>query len=90
MLFIRFKLYLLDLKKNIYRKTCTFASLFLRDIINIFILVIFSNIITYLDTTFKEEQNFNFIYQVSDGVIIHNLIEIRDITLTLSLPGKVP
>ena len=40
-----------------YRKTCIFASLFLRAIINIFIQVIFPNIITYLDRTFKEEQN---------------------------------
>jgi len=34
--------------------TCIFASIFLR---NIFIQVIFPNIITYLDRTFKEEQN---------------------------------
>ena len=52
----------------IYRKTCIFASLFLRAIINIFIQVIFPNIITYLDRTFKEEQN--------------NHIDNRDITLT--------
>ena len=35
-----------------------FASLFLRIIINIFIQVIFPNIITYLDRTFKEELNY--------------------------------
>ena len=34
-----------------------YTSLFLRAIINIFIQVIFPNIITYLDRTFKEEQN---------------------------------
>jgi hypothetical protein len=45
-----------------YRKICIFASLFLRAIINIFIQVIFPNMITYLDRTFKEEQNdINFI-----------------------------
>jgi len=37
----------------LHRKTCIFASLFL----NIFIQVIFPNIITYLDKIFKEEQN---------------------------------
>jgi hypothetical protein len=41
-----------------YRKTCIFASLFLRAITNIFIKVIFPNMITYLDRTFEEEQNF--------------------------------
>ena len=41
----------------IYRKTCIFAVLFLRVFINIFIQVIFPNIITYFDRTFKEEQN---------------------------------
>ena len=40
-----------------YRKTCIFTSLFLRAIINIFIQVIFPNIIKYLDRTFKGEQN---------------------------------
>ena len=40
-----------------YRKTCLFASLFLRAVVNIFIQVIFSNIIKYLDKHFKEEQN---------------------------------
>ena len=30
---------------------------FIRSIINIFIQVIFQNIITYLDRTFREEQN---------------------------------
>jgi len=34
-----------------------FASHFLRAIINIFIQVIFSNIIKYLDRTFKKKQN---------------------------------
>jgi len=38
-------------------KTCIFASTFLRTIISIFIQVIFPNIITYLDRTFKEEQH---------------------------------
>ena len=37
----------------LYRKTCIFASLFP----NIFIQVIFRNIITCLDTIFKKEQN---------------------------------
>ncbi len=34
-----------------YWKTCMFASLFLRAIINIFIRMVFPNIITYLDRT---------------------------------------
>ncbi len=38
-------------------QTCMFASLFLRTIINIFIQVVFPNIIAYLDRNFKEEQN---------------------------------
>ena len=41
----------------VYRKAFIFASLFLRAIINKFIRVIFPNIISYLDRTFKEEQN---------------------------------
>ena len=41
----------------LYRKTCEFASLFFRAIMNKFIQVIFSNIITYLERAFKEEQN---------------------------------
>ena len=63
-------------------KTCILASLSLRAIINVFIQVIFPNIITYLERNFNEEQNdinfkmkylykigvnFNFIYQVSDA-----------------------
>jgi hypothetical protein len=40
-----------------YRKTCIFAPLFLRTIINIFIQVIFPNIITYLDRSFKKKRN---------------------------------
>jgi hypothetical protein len=45
-----------------YWKTCIFAPLFLRAIINIFIQIMFPNIITYLDRNFKEEQNdMNFI-----------------------------
>jgi hypothetical protein len=40
------------------RKACLFASLFFRAIINLFIQVIFLNIITYLDKTFKEGQNY--------------------------------
>ena len=38
-------------------KTLKLAPLFLRATINIFIQVIFPNIITYFDRTFKEEQN---------------------------------
>ncbi len=41
----------------ICRKTCILAPLFIRATINISIQVIFPNIITYLDRTFKEEQN---------------------------------
>ena len=37
-------------------KTCKFESFFVRDIINIFMQVIFPNIITYLNRTFEEEQ----------------------------------
>ena len=40
----------------IYRKRCIFAALSLRATINIFIQVIFPNVITYLDRIFKEEQ----------------------------------
>jgi hypothetical protein len=40
-----------------YRKTSILAPLFLRAIMNIFIKVIFTNNITYLDRSFKEEQN---------------------------------
>jgi hypothetical protein len=50
--FITFVLYF-----RYYRKTCIFASLFLRAIINIFIQVIFPNIIKYSDRTFKKEKN---------------------------------
>ena len=39
------------------RKTCIIAQLFLQTIINIFIQMIFTNMITYLDRTLKEEQN---------------------------------
>ncbi len=46
-----------DIILSIYRKTCIFASLFLRAIVNIFIQVILPNIIVYLDRTFKEKQN---------------------------------
>jgi len=46
-----------SISKKELRKTCIFASLFLRTYINIFVQVIFSKIITYLDGTFKEEQN---------------------------------
>jgi len=74
-------------RRRFYRKTRIFTSLFLRAIINIFIQVLFPNIITYLDKTFKDEQNyinfqseiiilnwcnfFNFIYQVSDAQTTH-------------------
>ena len=44
--------------KNLYRKTCILAPLFLRAIINVFIQLIFPNTITYLDRTFKEAQNY--------------------------------
>jgi len=40
------------------RKAYIFASFFFRAIINIFIQVIFINIITHLDKTFKEGQNY--------------------------------
>jgi hypothetical protein len=43
--------------KKELRKTCIIAQLFLQTIINICIEVIFPTIITYLDRTFKEEQN---------------------------------
>ena len=46
----------LYLFKHQYRKTCILAPLFLRAIINIFIQAIYPNIITYLDRTFKTEQ----------------------------------
>ncbi len=39
-------------------KTYIVASLFLRAIINIFIQMIFPNIIACVDITFKEEQNY--------------------------------
>ena len=52
--FVRFQYFK---NKSAYRKTCIFASLFLPTIINIFIQVIFQNIMKYLDKTFKEEQN---------------------------------
>jgi len=39
-----------------------FASLYLRAIINIFIRLIFPNIFTYLNRTFKVEQNEIFIF----------------------------
>ena len=42
----------------IYRKTCIFASPFLRSIIHIIIQVILPKIITYLDRTFEEKQNY--------------------------------
>ena len=41
----------------VYRKKCKCATLFLQSIINIVIQVLFPNLITYLDRTFKEEQN---------------------------------
>ena len=53
-------------------KTCILASFFLRAIINIFIQMIFPNIIKYLYRTYKEGKNyligvnFNFIDQVND------------------------
>ena len=40
-----------------YKKTCILASLFLRTIINMFIQMIFINIITYLDITFRRGKN---------------------------------
>jgi hypothetical protein len=50
-----------------YRKACIFASHFLRAFINILIQVIFPNIITYLDKTFKEEQNEIFLLYLHGG-----------------------
>ncbi len=43
-------------KMCLYRKKYIFATLFLRAIIIIFIQLIFPNIMTYLDRTFKEGQ----------------------------------
>ena len=45
---------------NTHRKTCIFASLFLRTIINIFIQEIFTHIITYLGKKFLKSNKFIF------------------------------
>ncbi len=47
----------LKIKKHTIGKNVNVQHFFLQPIINIVIQVIFQNIITYLDRTFKEEQN---------------------------------
>ena len=60
MRFIFLEFNLLFVFKKFYKKTCMFASLFLRTIIHIFIQVIFPNFITYLDRTKEEQYDVNF------------------------------
>ena len=60
----------------IYRKTCIIASNFVRTIINIFIQVLFTSIISYLDRTFKEKQIQNKIFLLN---WYHKMVPISNI-----------
>ena len=56
-MFFHYKCFLVEYKIYYIGKNANVQHFFLQSIINIVIQVIFPNIITYLDRTFKEEQN---------------------------------